>query len=589
MNTKTIQPSGADDAARDLAAIYDAFSIGSGARSIHILMANIANALRRHNCLSAIERTFFMVPTEPEEEDDGVPGEECLLNWGHDPAEYVHTFREALKTINSKAAEQVYLVATGETHEGQETYTRHDARPALCDAEVLYSTPTESECRQELGALQAQCAGLEASNGHLSALVDRHLASLRRAATTMKELHEAATPDESTPDLDARIPAHAFRVFVDSHAELLQELAAWNEPTLHPATAALVHRFAKALADKLAAAEKKYGYSDGWLQTDWMDECREKPMEHIAKGDPRDVAAYCAFLWHHGASTNEPLPISPKEWTEQAKQRYIELGDDDATATECAKHLCQQQDWMNGEIDAPREAVQQDVQERPRPDVSAPETMGQIMERNEWRSAMLGLCQGPFPETAEQAANHLRARLREKKGEPPAPPMECHGLDTAERVHFYEQDFYVLSNFSSFSLVWPTAQYMCYRFATSEQAYHWEKFNHLGGKGVQQLLDEATSAHEAFSIAQKHKALQRADWDQVKVDVMRNILRKKAEQHEYVRRKLLATGDRELVENSWRDDYWGWGPNRDGRNMLGRLWMEIRTELRASLSKGGAA
>jgi predicted NAD-dependent protein-ADP-ribosyltransferase YbiA (DUF1768 family) len=30
------------------------------------------------------------------------------------------------------------------------------------------------------------------------------------------------------------------------------------------------------------------------------------------------------------------------------------------------------------------------------------------------------------------------------------------------------------------------------------------------------------------------------------------------------------------------DDFWGWGPNRDGKNMLGRLWMEIRAELRAA-------
>lgn len=35
----------------------------------------------------------------------------------------------------------VYLVATGETHEGQETYTRHDVRPPLCDAETLYAAP----------------------------------------------------------------------------------------------------------------------------------------------------------------------------------------------------------------------------------------------------------------------------------------------------------------------------------------------------------------------------------------------------------------------------------------------------------------
>jgi predicted NAD-dependent protein-ADP-ribosyltransferase YbiA (DUF1768 family) len=61
---------------------------------------------------------------------------------------------------------------------------------------------------------------------------------------------------------------------------------------------------------------------------------------------------------------------------------------------------------------------------------------------------------------------------------------------------------------------------------------------------------------------------------------MRGILRAKAEQHEYVTRKLLATGDRRLVENSWRDDFWGWGPDRNGQNMLGRLWMEIRSEIR---------
>lgn len=49
------------------------------------------------------------------------------------------------------------------------------------------------------------------------------------------------------------------------------------------------------------------------------------------------------------------------------------------------------------------------------------------------------------------------------------------------------------------------------------------------------------------------------------------------------------TGDRELVEDSWRDDFWGWGPNRDGQNMLGKLWMELRAELAASASVGGGS
>lgn len=78
---------------------------------------------------------------------------------------------------------------------------------------------------------------------------------------------------------------------------------------LHPATFSLVQRFANAMALKLLCAQRKYGYSDGWMSPDWMDECRAKMLEHISKGDPRDVANYCAFLWHHGASTaTQPPP-----------------------------------------------------------------------------------------------------------------------------------------------------------------------------------------------------------------------------------------------------------------------------------------
>lgn len=88
-----------------------------------------------------------------------------------------------------------------------------------------------------------------------------------------------------------------------SALEAQADLLAIGTAHLHPATRDLVGRFSRALADKLASAEKKYGYSDGWADPDWMDECRQHLLEHVAKGDPRDVAAYCAFLWHHGGST----------------------------------------------------------------------------------------------------------------------------------------------------------------------------------------------------------------------------------------------------------------------------------------------
>ena len=162
--------------------------------------------------------------------------------------------------------------------------------------------------------------------------------------------------------------------------------------------------------------------------------------------------------------------------------------------------------------------------------------------------------------------------------------MELHGLDTDTEVFFYEQDFYVLSNFSAFSIRWQGR-----RFPTSEHAYQWEKFP-PGTKGdlgsyVRDSILEAWSAHDAFKLAESSKYLRRKDWDSVKVEIMHDILRAKADQHEYVRRKLLATGDRALIENSWRDDFWGWGPNRDGTNMLGALWMLVRAELRETASQ----
>jgi hypothetical protein len=64
-------------------------------------------------------------------------------------------------------ARRVFLVATGEVHEGEETYTRHDdAPPPLCDFEVLFSRPvpgmgadTEPAARrQDLGRYSFNCS-----------------------------------------------------------------------------------------------------------------------------------------------------------------------------------------------------------------------------------------------------------------------------------------------------------------------------------------------------------------------------------------------------------------------------------------------
>ena len=77
-----------------------------------------------------------------------------------------------------------------------------------------------------------------------------------------------------------------------------------EELRLNPWTERLVNDFCSALKDKLLAAQIKYHYDDGWRDSNWQQECLKKFKSHIEKGDPRDVAAYCAFMWFHGWTTN---------------------------------------------------------------------------------------------------------------------------------------------------------------------------------------------------------------------------------------------------------------------------------------------
>ncbi len=148
-----------------------------------------------------------------------------------------------------------------------------------------------------------------------------------------------------------------------------------------------------------------------------------------------------------------------------------------------------------------------------------------------------------------------------------------HKLDTEKQIFFYENEFYVFSNFSSFAIVWKDKLYM-----TSEHAYHSEKFE---DENLKEQIRNSRSAHEALKLTESNKDKYRNDWDTIKLKIMKEILRAKVEQHPYVKKKLLESGDKELVEDSWRDSYWGWGPNKDGENHLGKLWMEVRDEFRS--------
>ena len=75
----------------------------------------------------------------------------------------------------------------------------------------------------------------------------------------------------------------------------------------------------------------------------------------------------------------------------------------------------------------------------------------------------------------------------------------------------------------------------------------------------------------------------RPDWEQVKLQIMEEIVRAKFVQNVQLAKKLVATGDAELVEgNTWGDTYWGVDTRRKkGENHLGIILMKLRSELAA--------
>lgn len=143
-------------------------------------------------------------------------------------------------------------------------------------------------------------------------------------------------------------------------------------------------------------------------------------------------------------------------------------------------------------------------------------------------------------------------------------------------VLFYPKEFNVFDNFTAYQV-----EYDGYLWPTSEHAFQAAGFKGVAEDVVEQIKD-ATSAHDAQKIMQANISRQDPDWKSKQREVMKSILRCKIDQHPYVLRKLLQSGDREIIEDSWRDDTWGWGKNKDGENRLGKLWMELRTEYNQS-------
>jgi ribA/ribD-fused uncharacterized protein len=148
----------------------------------------------------------------------------------------------------------------------------------------------------------------------------------------------------------------------------------------------------------------------------------------------------------------------------------------------------------------------------------------------------------------------------------------------AEPITSFSRQYFFLSNFYRRQF-----RYNGMTFPTSEHAFQWSKAATVDG--ALQILDAKTPG-DAKKLGKL--IIKRPDWETIKVDTMKQILQAKFSiwnqdqiTQNQLAQKLVETGNAELVEgNNWGDTFWGQCPLGNGENMLGKLLMKVRSEIR---------
>lgn len=129
------------------------------------------------------------------------------------------------------------------------------------------------------------------------------------------------------------------------------------------------------------------------------------------------------------------------------------------------------------------------------------------------------------------------------------------------------------SNFAAFPInvggkMWPT----------SEHYFQAQKFTdsaHI------KKIRNARSPMEAARLGRSRKVPIKKDWEKSKDSAMHTAVSQKFAQYKELKELLISTGNRKLVEHTVNDDYWGDGGDGTGKNMLGRILMTVREQLRS--------
>ncbi|EKM52578.1 uncharacterized protein PHACADRAFT_100358 [Phanerochaete carnosa HHB-10118-sp] len=149
------------------------------------------------------------------------------------------------------------------------------------------------------------------------------------------------------------------------------------------------------------------------------------------------------------------------------------------------------------------------------------------------------------------------------------------GRDSAPLL-FYKKDepYYEFTNFSPHPI-----QYQGKLYPTSEHLFQAYKFLSTRPDLAERVRTTPTP-RAALEEATRMRKLQRSDWFDVNISVMDQVLEAKFTQNAQLKKLLLDTGERDIIEDSPVDSFWGCGADGQGRNELGKALVRLRKKFR---------
>ena len=140
-----------------------------------------------------------------------------------------------------------------------------------------------------------------------------------------------------------------------------------------------------------------------------------------------------------------------------------------------------------------------------------------------------------------------------------------------DAIDYFREEYDFLSNFYPTKVIFDGITYY-----NSEAAYQAQKCL----RPEDRLQFARLSSDEAKRLGQKVE--RRSDWDDVRCDIMEQVVYAKFTQNPVLAQALLDTGHKPLKEgNPWKDLYWGIDlKSGEGENHLGKILMALRDDFR---------